>query len=246
MIWPKNSSTVIEIANAAIALACIVAAAVAGYKFIGIPPVVIVGGSGLIAFIAWSRTYLQRPADPKIILPVFLLTVAALEVHMTEEYLTNFGPAMSRLFNITWTERGFLLVFAFVGPALYALTALGLYYRVRFAGFLAWFIFIGPGVAEFTHFVFPLLRPALSPEHAQSISHTFQNGVYIANMPNYYFHATGKYYFAGMYTAMLPTIPGIYAIFRLLTADRLTRRSQQKETQRTATAKLVLTSIRQD
>lgn len=229
MIWLKNSSTVIERANAAIALVCIVAAAVAGYKFIGVPPVVIVGGSGLVAFILWSRTYLQRPIAPEIILPVFLLTVAALEVHMTEEYLTKFGPAMSRLFNITWTERGFLLVFAFIGPTLYTLTALGLFYRVRFAGFLAWFIFIGPGVAEFTHFIFPLLRPALSPELPQSVSHTFANGTYIANMPNYYIHATGNYYFAGMYTAVMPMIPGIYAIYRLVEADRQARTSRQEE-----------------
>src|SRR5712671_4209447 len=165
-----------EMANAAIALACIVAAATLGYKFIGMPPVVIVGGSGLVALIAWSTTYLKRPTPPKIILPLFLLTVAALEVHMTEEYLTKFGPAMSRLFNIPWTERGFLLVFAFIGPALYALTALGLFYRVQLAGFMAWFIFIGPGIAEFTHFIFPLLRPALSPQLTQGISHTFPNG----------------------------------------------------------------------
>lgn len=237
----KDRLTRIETVDTAIALVCIVAAATAGYELIGMPPVVIVGGSGLVALIAWSRTYLKRPTTPGIILPVFLLTVAALEAHMTEEYLTKFGPAMSRLFNIPWTERGFLLVFAFIGPALYALTALGLFYRVRFAGFLAWFIFIGPGVAEFTHFIFPLLRPALSPEHAQPVSHLFANGAYIAEMPNYYIHATGTYYFAGMYTAVLPMIPGIYAIYRLLKADRLARRSQEQEMQGVVTAQPVLT-----
>ncbi len=227
----KQKITGIEVANAALALVCVVAAATVAYKSIGMPPVVIVGGSGLVALIAWSATYLKRPAAPEIILPVFLLTVAALEVHMTEEYLTKFGPAMSRLFNIPWTERGFLLVFAFIGPALYALTALGLFYRVRLAGFIAWFIFIGPGVAEFTHFIFPLLRPALSPELTQGISHTFPNGAYIPDMPNYYVRATARYYFAGMYTAVLPMIPGIYAIYRLIKADRHTRRSQQEEMQ---------------
>src|SRR4051812_39867075 len=68
-------------------------AMVAGYRSIGVPPVVIVGGSGLVALILWSRTYLRRPLEPRVILPVFLLTVAALEVHMIEEYLTGFGPA---------------------------------------------------------------------------------------------------------------------------------------------------------
>ena len=125
-----------------------------GYRKIGLPPVVIVGGSSVLALVMWIRYYLRKPLAPDVILPLFLLTVAALEIHMAEEYLTGFGPAMSRLFDISWTERSFLIVFAFVGPALYSLTALGLYYRVPFAGFLAWFIFIGPGVAEFTHFIF--------------------------------------------------------------------------------------------
>jgi hypothetical protein len=237
-----GSTRVHEIANAAMALACVVAAATLGYKLIGLPPMVIVGGSGLVAFIAWSNTYLKRPAAPETILPVFLLTVAALEIHMTEEYLRKFGPAMSRLFNIPWTERGFLLVFAFIGPALYALTALGLLYRVRFAGFVAWFIFIGPGVAEFTHFIFPLLRPALSPQLTQGISHTFPNGTYIADMPNYFLDVTGRYYFAGMYTAVLPMIPGIYAIYRLIRADRQIRSPMQRPTQPGPTA----TSARHD
>src|SRR6266550_3357078 len=99
---------------------------------------VMVGGSSLVALVLWIKTYLRRPLDPAIILPWFLLTVAALEVHLIEKYLTGFGPAMSRLFDISWTERSFLMVFAFVGPTLYALTALGLYRRVPVAGFLAW------------------------------------------------------------------------------------------------------------
>ncbi|HET9039075.1 MAG TPA: hypothetical protein VFN40_02830, partial [Gemmatimonadales bacterium] len=144
-------------------MAFILAALTIGYLRIGMPPVVIVGGSGVIALVMWIRYYLREPLAPEVILPLFLLTVAALEIHMAEEYLTGFGPAMSRLFDISWTERSFLMVFAFIGPALYALTALGLFYRVPLAGFMAWFIFIGPGVAEFTHFIFPLLTPAIHP-----------------------------------------------------------------------------------
>jgi hypothetical protein len=184
----KSDSTSTEIRNIALAVAFLVLTAALGYTYIGLPPVIIVGGSGLIGLIAWSATYLKRPTSPEIILPCFLLTVAALEVHIMEEYLTGFGPATSRLFNITWTERGFLIVFAFVGPTLYALTAVGLFCRIRFEGFFAWFIFIGPGVAEFTHFIFPLLRPAFNPETPQSVSHLFPNGVYIPQLPNYYVH----------------------------------------------------------
>jgi hypothetical protein len=187
-----------------------------GYRKIGLPPVVIVGGSSVIALVMWTKFYLGKPLAPEVILPLFLLTVAALEIHMAEEYLTGFGPAMSRLFDISWTERGFLIVFAFVGPALYSLTALGLFYRVPFAGFLAWFIFIGPGVAEFTHFIFPLLRPVIQPELPGTISQVVSNGRFVADMPNYYIGTTGRYYFAGMYTAVLPMIPGIWAIVRIV------------------------------
>src|SRR6266436_4580710 len=164
-----ETSKRVQVLSVIAAVLFVAVAMTAEYRRIGVPPVVIVGGSSLVALVMWIRTYLRRPLDPEIILPGFLLTVAALEVHMIEEYLTGFGPAMSRLVDISWTERSFLMVFAFVGPTLYALTALGLYRRVPVAGFLAWFIFIGPGVAEFTHFIFPLLKPAIQPELAGTI-----------------------------------------------------------------------------
>jgi len=87
---------------------------------------------------------------------------------------------------------------------------------VPVAGFLAWFIFIGPGVAEFTHFVFPVLRPAIQPELAGSISQAVSNGRFVADMHNYWVKTTGVYYFPGMYTAILPMIPGIYTIRRVI------------------------------
>jgi hypothetical protein len=208
-----------QVFSMATAVIFIIVACIQGYRNIGLPPVIIVGGSGVIGFIMWYKTYLKHPIDPKIILPVFLLTVAALEVHMCEEYLTGFGPSMSRLFAITWTERSFLIIFAFIGPILYTLTALGLYYRLPIAGFVAWFIFIGPGVAEFTHFIFPLLKPEILPELTDTISHDV-NGAFISGMHNYWLGATGKYYFSGMYTAILPMIPGIYAIYITIKAGK--------------------------
>jgi hypothetical protein len=201
------------------ALFCVVAPTM-GYLKIGLPPVIIVGGSALVGFFFWYFTYLKRPTDPKIILPLFVLTVAALQIHIVEEYQTGFGPAMSRLFNIPWTEKSFLIVFALVGPTIYTLTTLGLYFKVPIAGFFAWFIFIGPGVAEFTHFIFPLLKPAIEPSKLASISQQIY-GTDVANMPNYYYKTTGHYYFAGMWTAALPMIPGIYAIYRLVKEHRL-------------------------
>jgi hypothetical protein len=196
------------------ALSFTLAAMYAGYRSIGLPPLIIVGGAGLIGMLIWIRTYLKEPVDPRVILPPFLLTVAALELHMAEEYFYGFGPAMSRVFDISWTEQGFLMVFSFVGPAIYALTALGLFYRVPIAGFVAWFIFVGPGFAEFTHFIFPLIEPAIHPETLEPVSQAVSNGKFVADMPNYWLHTTGHYYFPGLYTAVLPMIPGIWASVR--------------------------------
>ncbi len=201
---------------------CVIAVTV-GYIKIGLPPVIIVGGSAIIAFFFWYFTYFKYPTNPKIILPLFVVTVAALQIHITEEYLTGFAPAMSRLFNIPWSEKSFLLIFALVGPTIYTSTTLGLYYRIRIAGFFAWFIFIGPGVAEFTHFIFPILQPQLALANINSISQIIK-GTEIANMHNYYYKTTGHYYFAGMYTAILPMIPGIYAIYRLTKEHRMNKK----------------------
>lgn len=211
--------------SAAFALAFIAFGCVMGYKNIGLAPVVIVGGAGVIGFVMWYYTYLWRPIDPRIILPIFALTVAGLQIHIVEEYLTGFGPAMSRVFNISWTEKGFVIIFALVGPTIYTLTMIGLFFRVPIAGFIAWFIFIGPGFAEFTHFIFPLIQPAVEPGNVDAVSKVI-NGTMVADMPNYYLATTGRYYFSGMWTAVLPMIPGGYAIYRLIAEARKLNRGQ--------------------
>lgn len=121
------------------------------------------------------------------------------DVH--EEYLTGFRPAMSRLFDISWTEQSFLMVFAFI-----------------------WFIFIGAGVADFTHFIFPLIRPSIAPEVPGVISRVVSNGGFVAHMRNDYVRTTGTYYFPGLYTAILPMIPGIWAIRRMLRTSASVRK----------------------
>jgi len=223
MQFAKHSRTL----NLLIAASVTLLAVIGAYLKIGLPPVLIVGSSGVIGLLIWTRTYLDEPVDPRVILPPFLLTIAGLELHMAEEYVTGFGPAISRLFDASWTERSFLIVFAFVGPAIYSLTALGLFHRVRLAGFVAWFIFVGPGLAELTHFVFPLLQPAIFPHAAEPISQAVSNGNYVANMPNFWFRTTGRYYFPGLYTAVLPMIPGVWAIVRTLRESRRTPRKER-------------------
>lgn len=215
----KNLTT-LQLGSLIIAIAFCIIMPTLGYIKIGLPPIIIIGGASTIGFIFWYITYLKNPTDPRIILPIFILTVAGLQIHIVEEYLTGFGPAMSRVFGISWTEQSFLLVFALVGPTIYTLTTLGLYYRIPLAGFVAWFIFIGPGVMEFTHFIFPLFQPHIDPDNVHRVTQTI-HGTVVADTPNYYIKTTGKYYFSGMYTAVLPMIPGIYAIYRLTKEHRL-------------------------
>ena len=92
---PGETTARQQMLNKAVALVFLLSAMCAGYIKIGLPPALIVGGSGVAAFALWQGSYLKRPSDPSVILPLFLLTVAALDVHMAEEYLTKFGPAMS-------------------------------------------------------------------------------------------------------------------------------------------------------
>lgn len=207
--------------KASLVAACIFTALapIIGYLSIGLAPVIIIGGSAIVALICWRFTYLRKPVDPEIILPLFILTVAGLQIHIVEEYLTGFAPSMSRLFGISWSEKSFLIIFALIGPILYTLTSLGLYYKIPIAGFVAWFIFIGPGVAEFTHFIFPLISPDLLPKDPHPVT-AFIDGTKIADMPNFYFKTTGRYYFPGMCTAILPMVPGCLAIYRLLVKKR--------------------------
>ena len=77
--------------------ALVVGCSVLYFLGFGLPPVIILGGPGLLAVWFWYLTYLKRPTDPAIIVPLFLITAAGFEFHLVEEYLGHYGPAISRL-----------------------------------------------------------------------------------------------------------------------------------------------------
>ena len=54
-----------------------------------------------------------------------------------------------------------------------------------------------------------------------TLSQAVSNGRFVADMRNYYLYTTGTYYFPGLYTAVLPMIPGIWAIRRVIRASRM-------------------------
>jgi hypothetical protein len=183
------------------------------YFGLGWVPIIIVGSSGLLAVLFWYRTYLTRPTDPTIIVPLFLITAAGFEFHLVEEYLGHYGPAISRLFNIGWTDQAFVVICFLLAAAL-CLVSIGLHRRNPMAGFVA-SLFLFTRLAELALFIFPLLRPALRPEIAYSISQAVASGTYVTDMPSYYWRTTGGYYFPGMYTVALPILPAAYALYRI-------------------------------
>ncbi len=203
-----------QLTNQVIAILLMVVFVTALTINVGWATMVIVAGSATIGIFCWRATNLRRSITPVTTAILFLLTTSMLHLHMYEEYASLFGPAMSRVFNIAFPEERFLAVFVFALPVIYFLTAAGLLLRVPLAAFVAWFIFIGPGTAEFTHFIFPLIEPAIAPAGAEAVS-AVVHGVQVDSMPNHYYWTTGEYYFPGMYTAVLPMIPGITSIWWL-------------------------------
>lgn len=130
-----------------------------------------------------------------------------------EEYLGHYGPAISRLFNIGWTDSAFVVICCLLSGAL-CLISVGLYHRKRLAGFAA-LLFLFTRLAETGLFIFPLLRPALQPDTTGPISQSVASGAYIADMPNYYWQTIGHYYFPGMYTVALTILPALYTLYRV-------------------------------
>ena len=161
---------------------------------VGTPVMVIVATSAFIGLFCWRATNLRQPITPVTTAVLFLCTTAMLHTHMYEEHVSLFGPAMTRVFNVALPDERFLTVFVFILPVIYFLTAAGLLLRIPLAGFVAWFIFIGPGTAEFTHFIFPLIEPSIDPAGTTTIS-AIVNGVQVDGMRNHYYWTTGEYSF---------------------------------------------------
>jgi hypothetical protein len=109
------------------------------------------------------------------------------------------------------------------GRSMFALVALaaavGLDRRNATAAFIAW-LFLTSCLAQELVFVFPLVRPALEPDTVPPVSRLVSSGAYIAGMPNYHWHTTGRYYFARMSTVALAVVRAIYAMCRMWTAGR--------------------------
>ena len=131
-----------------------------GIPTIGGTFVLIVGGSAVLAYLAWLATTYRRPADPDRILPAYLLLIAAELVHMGEEYFADFPGEFDELFSvpIDFNRQKFTLALMVGVNALALLAAFGLRRRNPIANYVVWFYTVGPGLINaVAHIAFPII-----------------------------------------------------------------------------------------
>ncbi len=173
-----------------IVIVFLVTMGILGVIYVGPVVPAIIGSAGVGGLIAWLLTTFKKPANPTTIAPWYFLTLAALMVHITEEYITEFPRKMSETFSITFTDPVFVIAIAMVGFVIWILGGVALLYRNPLGNYICWFLFIGMIFAELTHFIFPLA----------------EGGPY--------------HYFSGMWTALLPLLPASIGMYKLVTEYR--------------------------
>lgn len=171
-------------------IAAIIASVLLAQFYLGLVAFILAIPSS-VALALWCAEPLDAVADSRV-LQWYLLTMAALSVHMIEEYLAGFPAAMRALFEMTaFSDRAFVVGVVCGMQALFAVGAWAIASGRPVGRYFAWFVFIGPGGSEWAHYVFPLLddRP--------------------------------YGYFPGMWTACLPMIPGLLGLraMRRLSAE---------------------------
>jgi hypothetical protein len=156
--------------------------------------VAVISGSMTVAFFIWLFTTAKRPADPRIVLPYYLAALALLYLHILEEYATDFAGRIGALFHSAWTSHDHALVFGTIGPMIWTVMAVGVWYRKPLPNYFVLFIFVGMFAGELTHvLLFPVLEAS----------------------------QTGRYgYFPGMWTSLLPLVPSIAGLIALVRDHR--------------------------
>jgi hypothetical protein len=152
----------------------------------GFGPVGIIVGSMMGGMVGWLKTTAKRPADPRVILPAYLLMLSLFMVHVGEEYLFDFCTRIAAIFHSHWSEHDYVLLIVLVGPMVWVLGGIGLWLRHPLGNFIVWFMLVGMILGEPTHL----------------LVFSFLEG--------------GRYHYVpGMWTALFPMIPAVYAVWRI-------------------------------
>lgn len=161
------------------------------YAQAGILPVGVVVGSMMGGIIGWRKTTAIHPANPKKLVPLYLLIMCLFNIHVGEEFITHFNRSIAEITSHPWSDVEFTFFIALIGPMIWFFGAFSLWRKQAIGNFLLWFMIVGMILGEPTHLlVFPFV-------------HMYKLG-------------GGYEYFSGMYTSLFPMIPAIVALFVII------------------------------
>lgn len=167
------------------------------FIYIGAAFALIVGGSAILAYFVWLLTTYPYPVNGQKILPLFIFAITMQFIHMTEEFVAGFPSQFSAFTGSNFTPDTFVLISVLGGGIVYTLAGLGLLRRHPIANYVLWFFLIGP--AGLINSIAHFLLPILS----------------------------GRLYFPGLITVLLPTIVGTTLAWRIIQDSRKQRAAEK-------------------
>jgi uncharacterized protein with HXXEE motif len=113
------------------------------------PAIIFLSGGLVLAYALWLTPRLKNNAA--VVLPIYLLAVAAQCLHFAEEYVTGFQHQFPKLFGYDWSDPRFVM-FNMLWLAAFVMAGLGIYRGVQLAYlaviFLALIGGIGNGISH--------------------------------------------------------------------------------------------------
>ncbi|MGH8159757.1 MAG: hypothetical protein ACREPQ_16695 [Rhodanobacter sp.] len=167
--------------------ALLLIAAIAGFGYLAVGKVALLFSVTFIGgLILWPMTVYRVDIDPHSIITPYLATVMLFICHVYEEYTAHIEVALGSIMQLTFSQKDFLTVAAFVAPVTWLVGAWMILKGWRFGYFIVSTFLFGMMFGELSHFAFPFL----------------QNGTF--------------HYVAGMYTCIFPIAAAWYTFFILL------------------------------
>jgi uncharacterized protein with HXXEE motif len=152
--------------SAAVVAVLVVGFSVWAWLTLPYPAAFVLSLASVAAFVAWMATTYTHPVRSRRVIATFMCAVGFQFLHLAEEYVGGFPHELVELFHTSrqWSERSFLLTFAFGFGALWCVAAAGALYQIRIANYMMWFYALGAGLINaLSHFVYPIIKGGYFP-----------------------------------------------------------------------------------
>lgn len=136
-------------------------------------------------FILWQLTTFKTPVSPDSYIVSYIITIIFFIIHVYEEYTAHVELELTQLSGFQVSQHQFLIIAAFTAPIIWLLGAVMALKKWQFGYFLVSVFLFGMMFAELSHFISPFI----------------QNN--------------GRFYSAGMYTAIFPVAMGWVTFFKI-------------------------------